>query len=68
MLDSFQRITVETIRRHRGKISLLLDDENKTSVSTAFADERLNKDIAIALQGYFQRRNAYYGEEDKADL
>lgn len=67
MLDSFQRITVETIRRHRGKISLLLDDENKTSVSTAFADERLNKDIAIALQGYFQRRNAYYGDEENVD-
>ena len=54
-LDNFQRITVEQIRRHNGKIALLLDDEDKTAISTAFADDRFNKDIAIALQGYYQR-------------
>jgi len=68
MLDSFQRLTVEHIRRHKGKIALLLDDEDKTSISTAFADDRFNKDIAIALQGYYARHNRYYGDEDKADL
>ena len=84
MLDTFQRTTVENIRRHKGKISLMLDDENHTAISTAFADERLNKDIAIALQGYFNRHGdatawthqnqgtfttrVYLGEEDKADL
>lgn len=67
MLDSFQRNTVEDIRRHKGKITIVLNEN--TSVSTAFADERFNKDIAIALQGYYQRRNtAYYGDEDKTDL
>lgn len=69
MLDNFQRITVEQIRRHKGRISLMLDNEDHTSISTAIADERLNKDIAIALQSYYQRRNeVYYGDEDKADL
>jgi len=57
MLDNFQRITVEHIRRHKGKIALLLDDEEKTAISTAFADDRFNKDIALALQGYFSRQN-----------
>ena len=56
-LDNFQRITVETIRRYKGKITVTLNDDDKTSISTAFADERFNKDIAIALQGYFQRMN-----------
>ena len=55
MLDNFQRITVETVRRHKGKITIMLDEDN--SVSTAFADERLNKDIALALQGYYNRQN-----------
>ena len=55
MLDSFQRNTVEAIRRHKGKIALLLDDENQTTIGTAFADDRFNKDIALALQGYFNR-------------
>ena len=57
MLDNFQRITVETVRRHRGQIALLLDDEDKTSISTASADDRFNKDIALALQGYYSRQN-----------
>jgi len=68
MLDSWQRTTVEAVREHKGKITLVLNNDDKTSISTAFADERFNKDIAIALQGYYQRRNAYYGDEDKADL
>lgn len=70
MLDSFQRLTVEQIRRHKGQISIMLvDGPDKTAIGTAFPDERLNKDIAIALQGYYQRRNtAYYGDEDKTDL
>ena len=68
-LDSFQRITVETVRRHKGQISIMLiDGADKTAIGTAFPDERFSKDIAIALQGYYNRRNAYYGEEDKADL
>lgn len=58
MLDNFQRITVEQIRRHKGQISIMLvDGPDKIAIGTAFADERLNKDIAIALQGYYQRQN-----------
>lgn len=69
-LDNFQRITVETVRRHKGQISIMLvDGADKTAIGTAFADERLNKDIAIALQGYYQRQNErFYGDEDRADL
>ena len=70
MLDSFQRLTVEQIRRHKGQISIMLvDGPDKTAIGTAFHDERLNKDIAIALQGYYQRQNErFYGDEDRADL
>ena len=69
-LDNFQRITVETVRRHKGQISIMLiDGADKTAIGTAFADERLNKDIAIALQGYYQRQNErFYGDESKSDL
>ena len=55
MLDSWQRTTVEAVREHKGKITLVLNNDDKTSISTAFADDRFNKDIAIALQGYYQR-------------
>ena len=55
MLDNFQRITVEAVREHRGRISIALDNDECTQVSTAYPDERLSKDIAIALQGYYQR-------------
>lgn len=68
MLDNFQRLTVEQIRRHKGKITIVLDKEERDSISTAFPDERLNKDIAIALQGYYARHQKYYGDEDKTDL
>ena len=57
MLDNFQRITVEAVREHQGKFDIVLDDPEHTVVSTAFPDERLSKDIAIALQSYFQRIN-----------
>lgn len=40
MLDNFQRITVEAVREHRGRISIALDNEEGTQVSTAFPDER----------------------------
>lgn len=49
MLDNFQRITVETVRNHRGRVSIVLDNKERTNIATAFADERLNKDIALAL-------------------
>ena len=68
MLDRIQRTTVETVREYRGKIKVLLDNEEQTVVTPAFADRRLNKDIALALQGYFARMNKYYGDELKADL
>lgn len=69
MLDSFQRLTVEQIRRHKGQISIMLiDGADKTAIGTAFPDERLNKDIAIALQGYYARHSRFYGDEDKTDL
>lgn len=58
MLDRFQRQTVEAVREHKGRISLSLDDEGKTTLTTAFPDERLSKDIAIALQSYFARMNS----------
>ena len=57
MLNNFQRITVEKVREHRGRLSIVLDDEDKTAISTAFSDDRFSKDIAIALQGYYQRQN-----------
>lgn len=57
MLDNFQRITVEAVREHQGKFDIVLDNPEHTVVSTAFPDERLSKDIAIALQSYFNRQN-----------
>ena len=68
-LDSFNRNTVENVRRHKGKVTILLDNEVKDEIQLKYADERLNKDIAIALQGYYQRQNErFYGDEDRADL
>lgn len=58
MLDNFQRITVETVRNHRGRISIELANEERTHITTAFADDRFNKDIALALQGYYNRQNS----------
>lgn len=57
MLNRFQRSTVEAVREHQGKFDIALDDPEHTVVSTAFPDERLSKDIAIALQSYFNRQN-----------
>lgn len=57
MLDRFQRSSVEVVREHQGKFNIVLDDLEHTVVSTAFPDERLSKDIAIALQSYFNRQN-----------
>lgn len=57
MLDRFQRSSVEAVREHLGKFDIVLDDPEHTVVSTAFPDERLSKDIAIALQAYFSRHN-----------
>lgn len=57
MLDRFQRSSVEVVREHKGKFDIVLDDPKHTVVSTAFPDERLSKDIAIALQAYFNRQN-----------
>jgi len=56
-LDSYQRTTVERIREFKGKISLSFDDGTDIIFTPAFPDERFNKDIAIALQGYFARMN-----------
>ena len=70
MLDRFQRTTVENVRTHRGRISLVLNSDHPTTIDTAFADERLGKDLAIALQGYYQRMNnkVYLGDEDEPQL
>lgn len=57
MLNRFQRSSVEAVREHQGKFDIVLDDPKHTVVSTAFPDERLSKDIAIALQSYFNRQN-----------
>ena len=57
MLNRFQRSSVEVVREHQGKFNIVLDDPEHTVVSTAFPDERLSKDIAIALQAYFSRQN-----------
>lgn len=57
MLDRFQRRSVEVVRERHGKFDIVLDDPKHTVVSTAFPDERLSKDIAIALQAYFNRQN-----------
>ena len=58
MLDNFQRITVETVRNHRGRVSIVLANDDSTSITTAYPDERLNKDIALALQAYYNRQNS----------
>ena len=60
MLDRFERQSVEAVRNHRGRISVTilegtLDDEG-TSITVGEADRRLNHDIALALQAYYQRR------------
>ena len=69
MLDRLERNMVENIRRHKGKIAIILDNDARDEIEPLYADERLNKDIAIALQGYYQRQNnKYYGDEDKTDL
>lgn len=58
MLNNFQRIAVETIRRHRGNVSITLTSGNdKQSVSTVYADTMLNHDLALAMQAYFNRQN-----------
>ena len=57
MLNRFQRSSVEIVREHQGKFNIVLDDPKHTVVSTAIPDERLSKDIAIALQSYFNRQN-----------
>ena len=57
MLNRFQRSSVEVVREHQGKFNIVLDDPKHTVVSTAFPDERLSKDIAIALQAYYTRVN-----------
>lgn len=69
MLDSFDRNVVENVRRHKGRVTILLDNDARDEIELLYPDQRLNKDIAIALQGYYSRhRKVYYGEEDKADL
>ena len=68
MLDRLERNVVETIRRHKGKITIILDNDAHDEIEPLYADERFNKDIAIALQGYYARHNRYYGDEAKADL
>ena len=57
MLDIFQRRTVEAVREYRGRITLTLDDDEGTCLTTAFPDGRLSKDIALALQSYYTRIN-----------
>ena len=57
MLNRFQRSSVEAVREHQGKFNIVLDDPEHTVVSTAFPDERLSRDIAIALQAYYTRVN-----------
>ena len=57
MLNRFQRSSVEIVREHQGKFNIVLDDPKHTVVSTAFPDERLSRDIAIALQAYYTRVN-----------
>ena len=48
MLGIFQRRTVEAVREYRGRIALTLDDDEGACLTTAFPDERLSKDIALA--------------------
>lgn len=68
MLDSFERNVVENIRRHKGKIAIILDNDARDEIEPLYADERLNKDIAIALQGYYARHSRFYGDEDSPQL
>lgn len=55
MLDSFQRTTVERVREYKGKISLVFDDDEQTILTIATADIRYNRDLALALQSYYNR-------------
>lgn len=59
MLDRLERNVVENIRRHKGKIAIILDNDARDEIEPLYADERLNKDIAIALQGYYARHSKY---------
>lgn len=68
MLGSFERNVVENIRRHKGKIAIILDNDARDEIEPLYADERLNKDIAIALQGYYARHSRFYGDEDSPQL
>lgn len=68
MLDRLDRNVVENVRRHKGRITIQLDNDARDEIELLWADERLNKDIAIALQGYYARHSRFYGDEDKADL
>lgn len=69
MLDSFDRNVVENVRRHKGRVTIILENDAGDEIELLYPDQRLNKDIAIALQGYYNRhRKVYCGDEDKADL
>ena len=67
-LDKLDRNVVENVRRHKGKITIILDNASHDEIEPLYADERFNKAIAIALQGYYARHSNYYGDEDRADL
>ena len=60
MLDRFDRHTVEAIRNHDKPISVILHDktpfDDGTTITLANGDKRLAHDIALAVQGYYQRR------------
>ena len=54
MLDRFQRITMEEIRASRGMIRVGTDDGFTTLTAP---DDRLRRDLALAVQGYYNRIN-----------
>lgn len=63
MLDSFQRQTVEATRGHKGRVSITLHEgtvlleDNGTTITVGNLDRKLNHDIALALQDYYNRQN-----------
>ena len=57
MLSSFQRVTVEAIRRHKGTISIQLDKGEGVIITPDEPDRQLKNEIALALQGFYNRKN-----------
>lgn len=60
MLDNFQRITVEDIRRFKGPIQIVGTSSfvwQGERYEFTEPDDEFRRDLALAVQGYFNRKN-----------